>query len=83
MNIRNRQNSTPLHLALTSGAKSCIKLLLSAGANYNLQVFVEVSISSAFSYINMFIFLTKVLLLVRHAETFPFSRLLNSLHVDL
>lgn len=39
MNIRNVHNSIPLHLALAKGAKSCVGLLLSAGADYNLQVF--------------------------------------------
>ena len=38
MNIRNAQNTIPLHVALARGAKSCVGLLLSAGANYNLQV---------------------------------------------
>ncbi|XP_054814034.1 E3 ubiquitin-protein ligase KEG-like [Prosopis cineraria] len=37
VNIRNVHNSIPLHLALARGAKSCVGLLLSAGADYNLQ----------------------------------------------
>ncbi|KAK7271492.1 hypothetical protein RJT34_27441 [Clitoria ternatea] len=37
VNIRNVHNSIPLHLALARGAKACVGLLLSAGANYNLQ----------------------------------------------
>ncbi|KAF5764667.1 putative non-specific serine/threonine protein kinase [Helianthus annuus] len=31
------QNTIPLHVALARGAKSCVGLLLSAGANCNLQ----------------------------------------------
>lgn len=38
VNIRNVQNTIPLHVALARGAKSCVELLLSAGANCNLQV---------------------------------------------
>lgn len=38
MNIRNEQNTVPLHVALARGAKSCAGLLQAAGANYNLQV---------------------------------------------
>lgn len=41
MNIRNGQNTIPLHVALARGAKSCVGLLLSAGANYNLQVYLQ------------------------------------------
>ncbi|KAG8363717.1 hypothetical protein BUALT_Bualt19G0051400 [Buddleja alternifolia] len=37
VNIRNMQNTIPLHVALARGAKSCVGLLLSAGANCNLQ----------------------------------------------
>ncbi|KAK9912711.1 hypothetical protein M0R45_036561 [Rubus argutus] len=37
VNIRNGQNTIPLHVALARGAKSCVGLLLYAGANYNLQ----------------------------------------------
>ncbi|CAB4268317.1 unnamed protein product [Prunus armeniaca] len=37
VNIRNVQNTIPLHVALAKGAKSCVGLLLSSGANYNLQ----------------------------------------------
>ncbi|VVA21922.1 PREDICTED: E3 ubiquitin-ligase KEG [Prunus dulcis] len=37
VNIRNVQNTIPLHVALARGAKSCVGLLLSSGANYNLQ----------------------------------------------
>lgn len=44
MNIRNVHNSIPLHLALARGAKACVGLLLAAGANYNLQVFILVLI---------------------------------------
>lgn len=38
MNIRNMHNTIPLHLALAKGAKPCVELLLSAGANCSLQV---------------------------------------------
>ena len=38
VNIRNVHNTIPLHVALARGAKSCVGLLLSAGANCNLQV---------------------------------------------
>lgn len=41
MNIRNGQNTIPLHVALARGAKSCVGLLLYAGANYNLQVYLQ------------------------------------------
>ncbi|XP_047095447.1 E3 ubiquitin-protein ligase KEG-like [Lolium rigidum] len=37
VNIRNAQNTTPLHVALNRGANSCVGLLLAAGANCNLQ----------------------------------------------
>ncbi|KAK3025651.1 hypothetical protein RJ639_040637 [Escallonia herrerae] len=37
VNVRNVQNTIPLHVALARGAKSCVGLLLSAGANCNLQ----------------------------------------------
>lgn len=37
VNIRNVHNTIPLHVALARGANSCIGLLLSAGANCNLQ----------------------------------------------
>ncbi|KAL2461125.1 E3 ubiquitin-protein ligase KEG [Abeliophyllum distichum] len=37
VNIRNVQNTIPLHVALARGSKSCVGLLLSAGANCNLQ----------------------------------------------
>ncbi|KAL8028693.1 hypothetical protein ABFX02_14G177400 [Erythranthe guttata] len=37
VNIRNVQNTIPLHVALARGAKSCVELLLSAGANCNMQ----------------------------------------------
>lgn len=37
VNIRNMQNTIPLHVALARGAKSCVGLLLEAGANCNLQ----------------------------------------------
>ncbi|XP_059652018.1 E3 ubiquitin-protein ligase KEG isoform X2 [Cornus florida] len=37
VNIRNVHNTIPLHVALARGAKSCVGLLLSAGANCNLQ----------------------------------------------
>ncbi|XP_072984239.1 E3 ubiquitin-protein ligase KEG [Typha latifolia] len=37
VDIRNAQNTTPLHVALNRGANSCVGLLLSAGANCNLQ----------------------------------------------
>ncbi|KAF9600592.1 hypothetical protein IFM89_011121 [Coptis chinensis] len=36
-NIRNVHNTIPLHVALARGAKLCVGLLLSAGANCNLQ----------------------------------------------
>lgn len=39
VNIRNVHNTIPLHVALARGAKSCVGLLLSAGANCNLQVY--------------------------------------------
>lgn len=42
MNIRNVHNTIPLHVALARGAKSCVGLLLSAGANCNLQVFLQI-----------------------------------------
>ncbi|XP_074569052.1 E3 ubiquitin-protein ligase KEG [Curcuma longa] len=37
VNIRNAQNTIPLHVALNRGSNSCVGLLLSAGANCNLQ----------------------------------------------
>lgn len=37
VNIRNVHNTIPLHVALARGAKLCVGLLLSAGANCNLQ----------------------------------------------
>uniref|UniRef100_A0A1D1YVT9 RING-type E3 ubiquitin transferase n=1 Tax=Anthurium amnicola TaxID=1678845 RepID=A0A1D1YVT9_9ARAE len=37
VNITNVQNTIPLHVALNRGANSCVGLLLSAGANCNLQ----------------------------------------------
>ncbi|CAL5330573.1 unnamed protein product [Camellia sinensis] len=37
VNIRNVNNTIPLHVALARGAKLCVGLLLSAGANCNLQ----------------------------------------------
>ncbi|CAA2942819.1 E3 ubiquitin- ligase KEG [Olea europaea subsp. europaea] len=37
VNTRNVQNTLPLHVALARGSKSCVGLLLSAGANCNLQ----------------------------------------------
>ncbi|KAL6981093.1 nicotinamide N-methyltransferase [Sarracenia purpurea var. burkii] len=37
VNVRNVHNTIPLHVALARGAKSCVGLLLSAGANCNLQ----------------------------------------------
>lgn len=47
VNIRNVQNTIPLHVALARGAKSCVELLLSAGANCNLQVcYSDVDLSS-------------------------------------
>lgn len=38
VNIRNVHNTIPLHLALAKGAKPCVELLLSVGANCNIQV---------------------------------------------
>lgn len=37
VNIRNAQNTIPLHVALNRGANLCVGLLLDAGANCNLQ----------------------------------------------
>lgn len=37
VNTRNVHNTIPLHVALARGAKLCVGLLLSAGANCNLQ----------------------------------------------
>ncbi|XAR63544.1 Non-specific serine/threonine protein kinase [Bertholletia excelsa] len=37
VNIRSVHNTIPLHMALARGANSCVGLLLSAGANCNLQ----------------------------------------------
>ncbi|XP_047316701.1 E3 ubiquitin-protein ligase KEG-like [Impatiens glandulifera] len=37
VNIRNVNNTIPLHLALAKGAKPCVELLLSSGADCNLQ----------------------------------------------
>ncbi|XP_058077369.1 E3 ubiquitin-protein ligase KEG [Magnolia sinica] len=37
VNIRNVHNTIPLHVALARGARLCVGLLLSAGANCNLQ----------------------------------------------
>ncbi|KAL5655226.1 hypothetical protein ACJX0J_034545, partial [Zea mays] len=37
VNIRNAQNTTPLHVALNRGANSCVGLLLASGANCNIQ----------------------------------------------
>ncbi|KAG5154386.1 hypothetical protein JHK82_012355 [Glycine max] len=37
VNIRNMHNGIPLHIALARGAKSCVELLLSIGANCNVQ----------------------------------------------
>ena len=48
VNIRNAQNTTPLHVALNRGANSCVGLLLAAGANCNLQV-LWLSIFQSFS----------------------------------
>ncbi|KHN42863.1 E3 ubiquitin-protein ligase KEG, partial [Glycine soja] len=42
VNIRNMHNGIPLHIALARGAKSCVELLLSIGANCNVQVFIQV-----------------------------------------
>jgi E3 ubiquitin-protein ligase KEG len=39
VNIRNAQNTTPLHVALNKGANSCVSLLLAAGADCNMQVY--------------------------------------------
>lgn len=41
MNIRNVHNTIPLHVALARGANSCVGLLLSSGANCNLQVYLH------------------------------------------
>ncbi|KAG5057380.1 hypothetical protein JHK86_012376 [Glycine max] len=38
VNIRNMHNGIPLHIALARGAKSCVELLLSIGANCNVQL---------------------------------------------
>lgn len=38
VNLRNMHNTIPLHVALARGAKLCVGLLLSAGANCNIQV---------------------------------------------
>lgn len=40
VNIRNVHNSVPLHIALARGAKSCVELLLSKGADSNLMLMV-------------------------------------------
>lgn len=45
MNIRDTHNMIPLQTALSKGAKSCVGLLLYAGANYNLQVSLLTSLS--------------------------------------
>ncbi|KAA0034767.1 E3 ubiquitin-protein ligase KEG [Cucumis melo var. makuwa] len=37
VNVCNVHNTIPLHVALARGANSCVGLLLSSGANYNLQ----------------------------------------------
>ncbi|KAG9151827.1 hypothetical protein Leryth_002101 [Lithospermum erythrorhizon] len=37
VNMRNMYNTIPLHIALARGANSCVGLLLSAGANCNMQ----------------------------------------------
>ncbi|KAG1331792.1 hypothetical protein COCNU_02G017600 [Cocos nucifera] len=37
VNVRNAQNTIPLHVALNRGANTCVGLLLSAGADCNLQ----------------------------------------------
>lgn len=37
VNIRSVQNVMPLHVALARGANPCVELLLSAGADYNMQ----------------------------------------------
>lgn len=37
VNIKNVNSTIPLHVALNRGAKSCVGLLLSAGANCNMQ----------------------------------------------
>jgi E3 ubiquitin-protein ligase KEG len=37
VNVRNVHNTIPLHVALARGANSCVGLLLSAGANCNMQ----------------------------------------------
>jgi E3 ubiquitin-protein ligase KEG len=39
VNIRNAQNTSPLHVALNRGANSCVGLLLAAGADCNIQVY--------------------------------------------
>ena len=54
VNIRNVHNTTPLHVALARGAASCVGLLLSAGADCNLQVSTSITKKSlpwnAFAY---------------------------------
>ncbi|KAG1371072.1 E3 ubiquitin-protein ligase KEG [Cocos nucifera] len=37
VNLRNAQNTIPLHVALNRGSNACVGLLLSAGADCNLQ----------------------------------------------
>ncbi|XP_008783270.2 E3 ubiquitin-protein ligase KEG-like [Phoenix dactylifera] len=37
VNVRNAQNTIPLHVALNRGANACVGLLLSAGGDCNLQ----------------------------------------------
>lgn len=40
MNVCNVHKAIPLHVALLRGAKACVELLLSSGADCNLQVLV-------------------------------------------
>ena len=55
MNIRNVHNTIPLHVALARGAKSCVGLLLSAGANCNVQVFYFFSNLSINVFLNAYV----------------------------
>lgn len=59
VDLRNAQNATPLHVALNRGANSCVGLLLSAGADCNLQVAYDSSVANFIFYYTRYITLTQ------------------------
>lgn len=68
VNLRNVHNTIPLHVALARGAKSCVGLLLSAGANCNLQV------GQLYIYLSLLSILWSILLLQQKLKSFVLSR---------